>query len=320
MSKNQMAMAVSGVPQRENKIHPRAQKRAEVWARTSQKSRDLSKKSMTLSRLIDVGARRQHEDRMRITPGLAAEMLTYNTKNRPISRVKVDHWAREMTSGKWEGALTTIIFSDAGNLLDGQHRLEAIIKAEVTVDNALVRFGLPANSFDKIDVGLKRTNADIFAINGCPHAHVAAAASKWIHMYRSEARLSPQTMSPTLIEKSVLYDFYTTLDNFALSVPYAHLFMHNRVPTPSIATAAHYLFAEYSRAQADIYMTRIATGADCPAGTPALKVRNRLIQERLAAKDVLSCLIVGWNAHRTNKSRVTIPNLGTRSALPRIVK
>ena len=64
MSKNQMAMAVSGVPQRENKIHPRAQKRAEVWARTSQKSRDLSKKSMTLSRLIDVGARRQHEDRM----------------------------------------------------------------------------------------------------------------------------------------------------------------------------------------------------------------------------------------------------------------
>lgn len=119
------------------------------------------------------------------------------------------------------------------------------------VDQALVRFGLLADSFDKSDVGLKRANADVFAINGCPHANVAAAASKWIHMYRSEARLSPQTINPTALDKATLYEFYETPQNFSLSVPFAHLFMRNRLPTPNIAVAAHYLFFEFSRMQAD---------------------------------------------------------------------
>jgi hypothetical protein len=211
------------------------------------------------------------------------------------------------------------MFSDKGQLLDGQHRLHAIVQSNTTVHRALVRFGLPAASFDKIDVGAKRSNGDVFSIHGVSDSIIMASATKWIHLYTSEGRMSSTSMSPVHLDRGALYELFTKAPDLPMSAAVANLFRKNRVPTPSIAAAAHYLFAKNSRSESDIFMRKVATGVGISSlKDPAWKVRERLTREKHSTRDVMATMINGWNAHRSNKTRLAKPSSDTRAALPRI--
>ena len=275
--------------------------------------------SSKIAQMIDLGRRKQHEDRLRITPAIAREMLQYNTRNRPLSRGGVSRWVREMAAGNWEDSLTTLIFSDKGQLLDGQHRLHAIVQSNTTVNKALVRFGLPASSFDKIDVGSKRSNGDVFAIHGVSDPIIMASATKWIYLYGTEGRMSSTSMSPANLDRGTLYNLFTEATDLPLSGAVANLFRKNRVPTPSIAAAAHYLFSKNNREASDIFMRKVATGVGFSSlRDPAWKVREKLTREKLSTRDVMALMINGWNAHRSNKTRIASLSSDIRASLPRV--
>jgi hypothetical protein len=91
---------------------------------------------------------------MDITPALAREWLKNNFGNRKISDDTVKAYARDMAAGVWTATHQGIAFNDRDELIDGQHRLLAIILSGVTV-RMLVTFGLPA----KID-GHEMTTMD----------------------------------------------------------------------------------------------------------------------------------------------------------------
>lgn len=64
-----------------------------------------------------------------ITPDIAKTMLGENVNNRRISHDNVNMFAREMRNGEWRFNGEAIKFSKDGRLLDGQHRLLAVIAA-----------------------------------------------------------------------------------------------------------------------------------------------------------------------------------------------
>ena len=69
-----------------------------------------------------------------VTPALAAQWLTSNTKSRPLNEAKVAEYAEKMRLGVWrEGRGMPIIRRSDGRLINGQHRLCAIIRAGVAV-------------------------------------------------------------------------------------------------------------------------------------------------------------------------------------------
>ena len=69
-----------------------------------------------------------------ITPKKAKMMLANNHINRPISHITVEAYARDIENGKWtEETATAIALSKDGVLLDGQHRLSAIVKAGIPI-------------------------------------------------------------------------------------------------------------------------------------------------------------------------------------------
>ncbi len=70
----------------------------------------------------------QRTEKVMITPAFAAELLNKNTENRPMSRHKVAKWVDQMETGKWKLTHQGVAISDAGVLLDGQHRLQAIVE------------------------------------------------------------------------------------------------------------------------------------------------------------------------------------------------
>jgi hypothetical protein len=100
-----------------------------------------------------------------VTPELAFQWLERNSHNRPISQAKVDFFTREMKAGRWQHSSQGIAFDTAGLLIDGQHRLWAVIEANVTV-RMLVCFNSPPKTRWVLDVGPGRSNQDIINIAG----------------------------------------------------------------------------------------------------------------------------------------------------------
>lgn len=100
-----------------------------------------------------------HNVVMQVTPSMAARWLEGNTHSRRLSQGHVERLAREMKSGRWKLTHQGIAFSTRGVLLDGQHRLWAIIMADAPVP-LRVFFNEPADVVEDIDGGLARGTAD----------------------------------------------------------------------------------------------------------------------------------------------------------------
>ena len=94
-----------------------------------------------------------------ITPKLAEEYLARNTNNyRKINPSIVKKYAEDMKDGKWEETAEPISFSPSGVLLNGQHRLAAIVKSGVAVTMVVAR-DVEARIFD---IQGKRTDAQYY--------------------------------------------------------------------------------------------------------------------------------------------------------------
>ena len=100
-----------------------------------------------------------------ITPKKAKKYLETNMdNNRKIKRQVVARYARDMKNGHWEVDSTDnkITFNSNGELVDGQHRLKAIIESGVSLDMRVFR-NVDATVFDK---GSVRTTRDILIMDG----------------------------------------------------------------------------------------------------------------------------------------------------------
>jgi hypothetical protein len=101
-----------------------------------------------------------------ITPDYAAELLAnHNPNNRPLSRNHVTFIAQEMERGTFRADNgDSIRFGADGNIIDGQHRLAAIVRSGKTV-MMLVARGIEGDAFATIDIGKSRSISDIVGID-----------------------------------------------------------------------------------------------------------------------------------------------------------
>lgn len=98
-----------------------------------------------------------------ITPAKAQEYLKTSVGNRPISRVYVRSYADTMTKGQWILNGVPIIFDTDGHLLDGHHRLHAVIEAGIPVRFDVCR-GTSTDAFTTYDCGRHRTVGQLLAM------------------------------------------------------------------------------------------------------------------------------------------------------------
>lgn len=110
-----------------------------------------------------------------ITPDVARRMLANNTRNRRPNKATVGRYARAMQAREWWMNGEPIIFSVTGELLNGQHRLLAIVQSGVAVDVLIVR-GIDPDAFKTMDNVRPRSAADGLGISGEVNCHALAAA------------------------------------------------------------------------------------------------------------------------------------------------
>lgn len=114
-----------------------------------------------------------------ITPEKAAALFDaipeYQRNLRPT---KVAQYASDMELGLWSLNGEPLIIASNGDLIDGQHRIAAIVKANKPIEMMVVR-GVEPQAFKTIDKGLARTAAD--CLKGTPSAkNVATIARAWL--------------------------------------------------------------------------------------------------------------------------------------------
>lgn len=95
----------------------------------------------------------------KVTPELAKKLLERNN-NRDIKPAKIDQMARDMKSKKWFLSSDQICFSPNGDLLNGQHRLGALIKSN-TAQEFSCMFGCSDEDMRVYDSGTSRSLFDV---------------------------------------------------------------------------------------------------------------------------------------------------------------
>lgn len=137
----------------------------------------------------------KHEEIL-VTPALAEAWLKKNVSNRTLSEKGVRGYATSMRAGRWVHNGETIKFDLNGNLIDGQHRLHAVISTREP-QPMLVVSGLSTDAFATIDSGKKRTAADTLHVQGLEEPNRLASALAVVSMYDRGIRTTVRSQVAT---------------------------------------------------------------------------------------------------------------------------
>ncbi len=120
-----------------------------------------------------------------VSPPLAEKWLERNRGNRKVREDRVDRYAEQIRDGEWIVSPDAIAFSYTGKLINGQHRLKAVLRAEESAKH-IVTSGLQPEAFKIADVGVKRTGADVLRIEGFKSAEEMAAVCRLLALWKQE--------------------------------------------------------------------------------------------------------------------------------------
>lgn len=235
-----------------------------------------------------------------VTPDLAKEWLTGNTRNRNLNAATVNDYARDMLSGNWELNGEAVKISASRILLDGQHRLQAVIDSGTTVP-MLVVAGLPDGTQNTMDLGRKRTVGDQFAMAGEQYAKVLAAIARRVVQWDQGNRRFTSRPNPTAAEARAALDKYPHLRRSAEMG--SRIALSFRPERSSVVGLSHHLFVQIDQDLTAEFFARLETGADLVKGHPILALRERLITDKVAQRHMLfhqyvAAHIRAWNALR----------------------
>jgi hypothetical protein len=140
-----------------------------------------------------------------VTPEIARKWLGNNVRNRTVSEDVVRAYARDMVNGEWVYTHQGLAFNDKDELIDGQHRLHAVILANIEV-RMMVTFGLPSEiegremtTMDAVDRGRTRSVADQLKIqHGLKNGSVIASICNSIAPICSSERTRRLSVGQTL--------------------------------------------------------------------------------------------------------------------------
>jgi hypothetical protein len=110
-----------------------------------------------------------------IGPSEAVAYLGRNTdRNRRLRPHLAAVYAKDMTEGNWRLSNDAICFDRNDILINGQHRLKAVVLSGTRQQFFVIR-GMDPLAFEYIDIGPSRTVADVLTIKGQKNANAVAA-------------------------------------------------------------------------------------------------------------------------------------------------
>lgn len=244
-----------------------------------------------------------------ISPVQAQYWLGKNKSNRPVRRNMVQKYAEDMVNGAWRVTHQGIAIDHSGAVLDGQHRLLAIVQAKVAV-RMLVATECDGATFGVVDNGSVRSRADVLSLAGLPPklSKIVSSATPWCATYQGGSAPQKQMSSVRGVQGNLnewglnFLQVNTGLVDSARFV--ATLPAVAKLLPDSLATFIHYQILRVG-GNADTFLTEVCVdGATKNAITLELRrmlLANAIGSRKLEAKVIAKRLIVAYNRWKTGK-------------------
>lgn len=254
-----------------------------------------------------------------ITPIQAKIYLEKNFGNRPISRPTVDLYVRQMQDGLWKLNNDAISFGTNGRLLNGQHRLTAVIESNKEQQFVVVR-GLEDGAFVTMDNGKNRIASDVLASYGVANERdVASIIKRKILLTARNTRVlndhvsSKQGGNPSRTKVSnaiVLEEYYRHKDKYIELASIAKsLYSRSHLMTSSEygGIIAYLTISKHYPQETPVAFFEELVDKRPTSNNTVMVLRHKLTQDALSKSKLIASvkqklIIKAWNAYVTGKS------------------
>lgn len=243
-----------------------------------------------------------------VTPERAKDLLRTNDLNRSLNQNWVTTLARDMTAERWELTPQGIILAEDGSLLDGQHRLSAVVRAGLPVKFWVTK-GAPAEIFKHLDTGRSRSMYDRLKISGYADAAQLASIARKVFAWQNGQPWSTKTV-PTRDELQDIIDKDPLLADAA---KFAHGWKSR--PAPATAAFVWWLLMGVDTEDATWFMERLRNGTELAENSGVWAAYDRLWRQAQPGKFqkpqlTVAYIINGWNVQRDSRrvSRLMFKN------------
>lgn len=241
---------------------------------------------------------------VKMTPTKAKRILKQNDRNRSLRPLYVNQLAEAMRKGDWVVNGEPIQIAFDGSLLNGQHRLYAIVESGVTVSVLLVE-GLPMAAQKTMDVGARRTLSDVLVLHGEADARNLGAVLSLLYKHRKGVRLDHSNRTaPTVAEALALLEREEKIRGCLVQGHQVHRETKMRV---ALAALFFFLFEEADPGVGSEFFAALCDPSDEEPGSAVVRLRahlNRMRSERKYSSSILvlsAMTIKAFNAWREGR-------------------
>ena len=215
---------------------------------------------------------------MTFTPEMAQAILDQDSPNRPVKRHNVERYAKDMASGWWRQTGESIVFDEHGRLVQGQHRLHAVVRSGVAIEFVVV-CGVQSTAQDVMDTGARRSLGDQLARRGEKNCNTLASAILLTKSWDETGKPHANTGISHVELLQWFNDHEDIRDSANLTVSMARKIKY----PPGLASAIHYRMNRMSSPDADEFWDVLCTGKSAENSQPILMLRDRMIDVMAAS-------------------------------------
>jgi hypothetical protein len=245
-----------------------------------------------------------------VSPTKAKQWLQGNVDNRKLREGRVLFFSRLLQEDEWELTGDAIVFDDQGVLINGQHRLTALVVAKTSAQFLVLR-GVPSKAQEVMDQGLSRNLGDQLHRRGTLYPAVVASALQWLAQMNytektGNVHYSTGAQRPSLRELLALFEANPELADEQKNLNKIRYYLKVR-PGPTLAL--YHRLLQIDREEAEIFFKQLQEGTGLAKNDPIWRLREWCIAEtrtrntkgRAPAYRYVAMVLKAWNFWRDGK-------------------
>lgn len=255
---------------------------------------------------------------LEVDPEIARELLSNFATNRNSNQAVIAKYTRAMKDGKWYMIGEPICITNQGSVLNGMHRLKAVVASGCTVTLPVI-WNVPAAAMASIDTGMPRGYHHIQQMRGIKNATHVSAVTRRLWLWDQGIYLQSGNITASYDELDAYLQQNPGIPALVASVKGSRLPPYT---PPSIAAVCRFIFGRISSEYEKAFWEGWSTGADLALDSPLLQLRQRFATDvnlrthRNTGEMKIALACTAWNAFRKNKrvSKLQLPKGGITNA------
>lgn len=260
-----------------------------------------------------------------LTPELAKKLLEGNIDNRRVKQAVLLKYYKQIIEGRWVyGTAETIKIASTNRILDGQHRMLAVIKANTPIYIDIAT-GLDESVYKFLDTGSTRNATDVFKIEGIKNENKLPSIISFFNLLEAGKKHKSLHVHEKSTNAMLLEQYYED-ENFWQSVSrnaFNWYLGFAKILTPAFIGGFYAHFYKLNNDKAHSFMLQLTSGINVENET-ILLLRNKLMVDKMSIKKMpqtlkMALVIKTWNCFITGKTTKFLKFDSTREEYPKAI-